>query len=109
QAAQRHLDVARANLDVAVEVLELAPVPDLDRAAVAALLLADAYAGGIVAVGAVGRGAAGADPFVAALVASLLLLETLPQRLHDLLPAAELLDALLVLLGQMQLAHEAQP
>ena len=37
QAPQRELDVARAELDRVVEVREFAPVPDLDRAAVADL------------------------------------------------------------------------
>src|SRR3546814_1324386 len=41
QAAQRHLDVARAEFDLIVEVLVFALVPDLHRLAVAALLLAD--------------------------------------------------------------------
>ena len=57
QPAQRDLDVARAELDRVVEVLELALVPDLDGAAVAVLVLADAHAFGIVAVGAERRGA----------------------------------------------------
>ena len=47
---------------------------------------------GIVAVGAERRGAGGADPLAAALVPAVLLLEPLPQRLHQLLPAAERLD-----------------
>src|SRR3546814_2107981 len=38
------------------------------------------------------RGAAGADPLAAALVALLLFLEPLLQRLHDLVPVAERLD-----------------
>ena len=38
QPAQRQLDVAGAELDRVVEIAELAPVPDLDGAAVAALL-----------------------------------------------------------------------
>ena len=100
QPAQRDLDVARAELDVVVEVLEFALVPDLDRAAVAALVLADAHAFGIVAVGAERRGAGRADPFAAALVALLLLRETLLQRLHQLVPAAQRLDLLLLLVGQ---------
>lgn len=54
QAAQRHLDVAGADLDPVVQVLELAAVPHLDGAAVAALVLADAHAFRIVAVGAEG-------------------------------------------------------
>src|SRR5207244_9033085 len=68
QAAQRQLDVAGAEFDGIVEVAELAAVPDLYRAAVAPILLADAYAFGIVAVRAEGRGAGGAYPFAPALM-----------------------------------------
>ena len=88
QPAQRDLDVAGAEFDVAGEILELALVPDLDRAEIAVAVLADAHAFGIVAVGAERRGAAGADPFLAALVAALLFGEPLAQRLHKLVEAA---------------------
>ena len=91
QLAQRHLDVARAQLDLVVEVAVLALFPDLHRAALAAGP-ADADAFGVVAAVAEGRRAAGADPFAAALVPALLLLEPLLQRLHQLVPAAERLD-----------------
>src|SRR6185503_20572111 len=73
QAPQRHLDVARAQLDLVVEVLVLALVPDLDGPVVAVGLLADAHTGRVVAVGTVWRCAAGADPLRAALVPALLL------------------------------------
>ncbi len=109
QPLQRHLDVARAEFDGVVEIPELAPVPHLDGAAVAALVLADAHAFGIVAIGAEGRGAGRADPFRAALVAALLLLQPLLQRLHQLVEAAERLDQLLFLLGQVLLGELAQP
>ncbi len=102
-------DVAGAELDVVVEVLELALVPDLDRAAVAAFGLADAHAFGIVAIGAEGRGAAGADPFRAALVAALLLLEPLLQRLHQLVETAEALDEFFLLVRQVLLRQPAEP
>src|SRR6185437_2825610 len=102
-------DVARAELDAVVEVLEFALVPDLDRAVVAVLLLADAHALGIVAIGAEGRGAGGADPFAAALVPALLLGETLAQRLHQLFPAAECCDLRLLLIGEVLLREPAQP
>ena len=59
--------------------------------------LADAHAGRIVAVGPIGRRAAGADPFLAALVAALLLLEPLLERLHQLVPTAKRFDQLLLL------------
>jgi hypothetical protein len=106
---QRDLDVARVELDVAVEVAERALVPDLDRAAVAAAFLADPDAFGVVAVGAERTCAAGADPFVAARVPSLLLLEPFLQGLHELVPAAERFDLRLVFVGQEPLEFLAQP
>src|SRR3954462_1368638 len=77
QPPQRDLDVADAELDIAVEIPKLALVPHLHRAVVAVLLLADTHAFRIVAVGAKRRGAGGADPLVAALVATLLFPEPL--------------------------------
>src|SRR4029077_18643459 len=103
QPPQRDLDVPGAELDLVVEVLELALVPHLHGAEVAVLVLADAHAFGIVAVGAVRRGAGRADPLAAALVAPLLLGEALPQLLHELLPAAHRLDLLLLLLAEQLL------
>src|SRR5207344_3015687 len=103
QSAQRDLDVARAELDGIIQVAVFALVPDLHRAAVAALVLADADAFRVVAVGAEGRGAAGADPLGAALVAVLLLFEPLLERLHEFFPAAQRRDLLLFLLGQREL------
>src|SRR6516225_5001590 len=88
QPAQRQLDVAGAELDGIVEIAKLAAVPDLDRTAVAPLLLPDAHTFGVIPIGAEGRGAGGADPFAAALVAGLLLGEAPAQRLHQLFPAA---------------------
>ena len=108
QAAQRDLDVAGAELDLVVEVAELALVPDLDRAALAALA-ADADALGIVALIAERRGAAGADPLAAALVPPLLLLEPLLQRRHDLFPRAERLDLGHLLGGEVELGDLLQP
>ncbi len=109
QPPQRDLDVAGAELDLAVEVLELALVPHLHRAAVAALVLADAHAFRIVAVRPKGRCAAGADPFVAALVAALLLLETLAQRLEQFVEPAHGFDQLLLLVGEVFLGELLQP
>ena len=109
QAAQRQLDVARAELDLVVEVLELALVPHLHGAEVPALVLADAHAFRIVAVGAERRGAGGADPLVAALVAPLLLGEALGERLQELLEPAHRLDLLLLLFGQILLGELLEP
>ena len=109
QAAQRDLDGARADLDGVVVVLEVAPVPDLHRAAVAAPVLADAHAFRVVAVGAERGGAGRADPFGSALVAALLLGEPLLQRLHQLLEAAERLDLGLLRVGQEFFGQLADP
>src|SRR5690606_1712868 len=109
EAPERHPEIPGAELDAVVEVPELAPVPHLHRAEVAVPVLADAHALGIVAPGAEGRGAGGADPFRAALVALLLLGEALAQRLHELLPAAERLDLRLLLFGEVPLGQLPQP
>src|SRR6185503_11690293 len=95
--------------DRSIQVPVLALVPDLHRAAVARFLLADAHAFRVVAVGAERRGAAGADPLVAALVAAFLLLQPLAQGFHQLLPAAERRDLLLLLFGQVQRDLLQQP
>src|SRR5262249_4152046 len=109
QPSQSELDIACAELDLVVEIAEFAPVPDLEGASMPAGLLPDAHAGRIVSVSPEGRRAAGADPFVAAAVGSLLLRETLAQLLHDLVPAAERLDLRLLLLAQIELGERAQP
>ena len=109
QAAQRHLDVAGAQFDVAVEILELAPVPHLDGAEIAVFVLADAHAFGIVAVGAERRGAGRADPLAAALVAALLFGEALAQRLQDLVEPAHGFDLLLLLLGEVFFGEFFEP
>ena len=64
---------------------------------------------GIVAIGAVGRGAGGADPFRAALVAALLLGQALAQRLQQLVEAAHRLDLLLFFFGEVFLGQLLQP
>ena len=108
QAAQRDLDVARADLDVAVEILEGALVPHLHRAVVAVLVLPDAHARGVVPMGAEGRGARGADPLRAALMALLLLGEALPERFHELVPAHGL-DLFFLVVGEVFLGEFFQP
>src|SRR3546814_7050244 len=65
--------------------------PDLQRALVLALA-ADPHALGVITRIPKGARAACADPLAAALVALLLFLEPLFQRLHDLVPVAERLD-----------------
>ena len=108
QATQRHLDVARAQFLGAVEVLELALVPHLDRTLVSAFA-ADPHAFGIVARIAEGRGAAGSDPLVAALVTLFLFLEPLLQRLHDLVPVTQRLDLFHLFFGKEFLGHRLEP
>src|SRR5690606_18148809 len=54
QPFQRHLDVTGAKLDRIVKVAKLALIPNLDRAAVAAFVLADTHPFGVVAIGAKG-------------------------------------------------------
>src|SRR5215471_16109228 len=109
EAPQGELDIAGAELNSVVEIAELAAVPHLDGAAVAAPLLAHAYPFRVVAVGAERRGAGGADPFAAALVSRLLLGETLVQRFHQLFPAAERLNQLPLFFGQEPLGEFFQP
>ncbi len=70
---------------------------------------ADADAFGIVAAMTKGRRAAGADPFVAALVPALLLGQPLLERRHDLVPRSERLDLGHLFGGQISLGHLAQP
>ena len=106
---QRDLDVARADLDAVVEVPEFALVPDFHGAAMLRFFLPDADAFRVVAVRAERARARGADPLGAALVPPLLLFEPLLQRLHELVPAAERLDELLLLLGQILLRELLQP
>ena len=92
QALKGDLDVARAQLDIVVKIAKLALVPDLDRALMARFVLTDAHALGVVAMGAKGACAGGADPFAAALMAALLFLEALFEGLHQLIKAAKRLD-----------------
>ena len=109
QPAQRQLDVARADLDVVVQVAELAPVPHLHRAAMAGLVLADPHAFGIVAIRPERRGPRGADPLRPALVPPLLLAQQFAQPVHQRLEPAHRLDLLHLLGRQQLLRHLAQP
>src|SRR5262249_14980525 len=109
QASQRDLDVARTELDRIVEIAVFALVPHLHRGAVTRLVLPDAHAFRVVAISAKGRRTTRSNPLVAALVAAFLLVEALLQRLHQLLPAAEGLDLLLLLVGERQLDLLQQP
>src|SRR6201999_3105817 len=101
QAPQSHLDVAGAELDVAGEILELALVPNLHGTEVSIAILPDAHALGIIPIGTERRGAAGADPFAAALVALFLFGQALAQCFQKLVEAAERLDQFLLFFGEM--------
>jgi len=87
QAAQGQLDVAAAQFGRIVEIAEFALVPHLYCAAVARAILANTDAFRVVAIGAKRAGAAGAYPFVAALMAFFLFLQPLAQGVHQLVPA----------------------
>ena len=102
QAPKGQLHAPRAELDLAVEVAELALLPNLDCAAMARSALADPHPLGVVAEGPEGRRACRADPFRAALVPALLLGQALAQGLHELVPTAQRLDGG-HLLGRQQL------
>lgn len=108
QTAQRHLDIPGAEFDRIVQIPELALLPHLDGALVLAFA-ADAHTRRIVAVIAEGGGAAGADPFIAALMAMFLFLQTLLERLHNLVPVAQRLDLFHFLGRQIFFRHSAQP
>ena len=83
QTAKGDLDIAGAKFHPVIQIAKFALVPNLDRAAVAALILPDAHAFGIVAISPKGRGARRADPFIATLMATLLCRQPLPQPLHQ--------------------------
>ena len=108
QTAQRHLDVAGAQFARVVQVLELALVPDLDRFLVLAFP-ADTHAFGVVAGIAIGGGAAGADPFIAALMALFLLGKALLHGLHQLVPVADLFDRGHLFLAEIFFGDRLQP
>ncbi len=108
QLAQRDADGARADLLAVVKIAELAAVPHLHGAAVLAGA-ADAHAFRVVAAVSVGRGAAGADPLAAALMAPFLLLQTLLQLLHQLLEATDRLDARLLFRAEDAVGERTQP
>ena len=83
-------------------------VPPLHPAEIAVAVLPDTDAFGVIAISADRRGAAGADPFAAALVSLLLLGEALAQGFHQLVPA-ERGELLLFLLGEVLLGELLQP
>ena len=87
QGAEREFQAAWPQFGVGIKVAKLALFPDLDSTVMRALP-ADAHPFGIVAGIAKGRGAACADPFIAALMAALLLGQPVAQGIHQRLQAA---------------------
>ena len=75
----------------------------------AAFLLADADAFGVIAIGPEWRSPGGADPLVAPLMAALLVLQTFAQSLHQLVKTAKRLDFGLFRVGQVFFGHSGQP
>ena len=75
----------------------------------AAFLLSDSHAFRIVAIGAEGRGPGRTDPLGAPLVPTLLFLEPLAERLHQLVPAAERFDLRFLFFGQQALGEFFEP
>ncbi len=76
---------------------------------VAAFILADPDALGVVAIGAEGRCAGRAYPFRSTLVAAFLFLKTLTQGFHKLVETAQRFDQFLLFLGQMFFRQPPQP
>jgi len=109
QAAQGDLDIARADLHRVVEVPVLALIPHLDRLALALAGIANANALRVVAAGAEGAGAAGANPLVAAGVAFLLFFQAFLEFLDQLVEAAQGLDLRALLVAQRAFELLAQP
>ena len=75
----------------------------------AAFILADAHAFGVVAISTKGRGPGGADPLVAALMAALLLFEAFFECFHQLVEAAQSFDLGFFLFRQMLFGHLLEP
>jgi len=109
QAFQGHFDVAGAQLNRVIQVLELALVPDFDRALVAAFFLADTHAFGVVAISAKRRRACGPDPFAAALMATFLFFQPLFQRLHQLVKTTQRVNLGHFFGAEMLFRHFSQP
>ncbi len=106
---QGDLDVAGAYFDCVIKIAEFAFVPDLHRALVAAFVLTDAHAFGVVAVGAKGGGSGCPDPFAAALVTALLFLKPFLEGLHQLVEPAQGLDLGLFRVAKMLFSHLLKP
>src|SRR5690606_17217752 len=106
---QGNLDVAGAEFHRIVEVAELALVPHLYRPPMAAFVLADPHAFGVVAISAEGGCAGRADPFRTALMPAFLVFKPLLERFHQLVEAAKRLHQLLFIFAQMLLCEPAKP
>ncbi len=109
EASEGDLQVARAELDLIVEVAELALVPHLHGARWRDSFWPIRIAHRVVAVRTEGRRAEGADPLAAARVALVLLREALAKLLEELLPAAARQGLLHLLRGEVPLCQLPQP
>ena len=105
QTPQRHLQIARAERHAVVEVAIVARSQTFTARRWREACLAHAHTFGVETLVAEGRGAGGADPFVAALVATLLFAQPLAQSLEQLVPAAQTFDAPPLFLAQQSLGE----
>ena len=109
QSFQSDLDVAGAQLYVAIKVFETAFVPDFHRTLMAAFSLPNSHAFRIVTIGAKGRSAGCSDPFAAALVASFLLFQPFAQGFHELVKPAQSFDLGFIGFRECFFSQFAQP
>src|SRR5882757_3772977 len=95
QLAQRHLDIARAELELIVQIAIVTSVPNLHALAFALIVvltilvlvltpLVHAHPFGVVTMDTKGGRAVRTNPFIAAGVPALLLTQSLEQRPHQL-------------------------
>src|SRR5690349_9661070 len=108
QPAQRNLDVARVELDIAIEVAKRSLVPHPHRAARAAIC-ANANAFGIETVGAEPARATRTDPFTATLVPLALLGEASPETRAQRATPAQCFRRAPALIGQVRVELAARP
>src|SRR5690606_3312629 len=109
QPAQRQLDAAGVQLDIAAEGTELAAVPYLHRTEAVIASLSDADPFGVRSVCTIRACDAGTDPAIAALMPALLLGQTLAEGLQQLVQPAHRLEPRAFLRAQRALERATQP
>ena len=109
QTPQRHLDVARTQFHLIIQVLVFALIPDLDCLALAFAGVSDSNTLRVETTGTKRAGTTGADPFVAAFVALFLLFEAFLKFFDQLVETTKGLDLGLLFLSQHALELLAQP